>query len=497
MAEMDQLSNMPLSQIAIDDSGLPVVHYGSHMPVAASTPTGITAHVHSSQQEDSYQQIIPGIPQDSLYPTLSSLSSGLVASDTNAQSLSDKVTEGLDQYLQDTEQLHALEVNYFDDTAGPTNTSPMSEMTEQSNETSQNNLPTAKQESTEEVESAINIPESLKTDTSHTLQQQTVPKSTSQKGIDQDANHQQHQLHDQAEQDADVLHDEDDCITRDPIVEGTPTQPEKSITKLLLTDDVTIPNEKVCCIFVTRYLQQFLEGYLPPSDKQAFLDVYHMLSLLDKYLYDNPKQHTYCMSSDNEYAALLKYAIHLNIDLSTFPTVWAVLSILLDTQDSNLEYVKLLQEEYNRYYESKSRKYMKNLEKKPIEIQNCMHDSVTHDFEAVNSAENAIEHDAVDILTGYPSWSTDTNDICDNNEVTCDRNRKEIQDKLYKDTPVKTKSNKPYIDNIDAYNRDRALITQSLSDRLGLGQNSLPGAQQVSVATMHTDQMTHILEHLR
>ena len=83
--------------------------------------------MHSSQQEDSYQQIIPGIPQGSLYPTLSSLSSGLVALDTNAQSLSDKVTKGLDQYLQDAEQLRALEVNYFDDTARPTNTSSMSE----------------------------------------------------------------------------------------------------------------------------------------------------------------------------------------------------------------------------------------------------------------------------------------------------------------------------------------------------------------------------------
>ena len=41
---------------------------------------------------------------------------------------------------------------------------------------------------------------------------------------------------------------------------------------------------------------------------------------------------------------LLKYAIHLNIDLSTFPTLWAVLPILLSTQDGNLEYVKLLQE---------------------------------------------------------------------------------------------------------------------------------------------------------
>ena len=64
-----------------------------------------------------------------------------------------------------------------------------------------------------------------------------------------------------------------------------------------------------------------------------------MLSLPDKYLYDNPKQHTHCMSSDNAYVALLKYAICLNIDLSMFPTVWAVLSILLDTQDGNLEHI--------------------------------------------------------------------------------------------------------------------------------------------------------------
>ena len=69
MAEMDQLSSMPLSQIAIDDSSPPVVHYGTHVPVAVSTPTGTDVHVHSSQQEDSYQQIIPGMPQGSLYCT--------------------------------------------------------------------------------------------------------------------------------------------------------------------------------------------------------------------------------------------------------------------------------------------------------------------------------------------------------------------------------------------------------------------------------------------
>ena len=454
MAETDQLSSMPLREIAIDDSGLPVVHYGSQVSVAASTPMGTISHLHSSLQEDSYQEIIPGIPQGSLYPTLSSLSSGLVASDNNEHSLSNKVTKGLDQYLQDTEQLCALEANYFDDTVRSTNTSPMSEMEEWVNQTSAHSQTRV----FDETESAISILESPKTDTGYPLQWQAVSNSTSHQGIDLDAKLQDDQLQDEEEQDpmeqdtiiydTDVSHNDYDHTVIDIIADGTTIQLEKPVTELFPTDDVTIPNEKVGCTFVTIHLQQFLEEYPPPSDKQAFLDIYHMLSLLDKYLYDNPKQHTHCMSPDNEYVALLKYAIHLNIDISTFPTVWAVLPILLDTQDGNLEYIKLLQEEYNRYYEHRSRKYMEKLEKKSIAIQNRMYDSVTHDCdrisdyhdngltplqgqqdeqpEAVNSAENSIEHDAIDILTEYPPQSTETYDICDDDEVIYDRNRKEM-----------------------------------------------------------------------
>ena len=72
---------------------------------------------------------------------------------------------------------------------------------------------------------------------------------------------------------------------------------------------------------------------------------------------------------------------------------------------------------------------MEKLEKKAIAIQTHMYDSVAHDFdysdngltplqgqqdeqpEAVNGAENAIENDAIDILTEYPPWSTETYDL--------------------------------------------------------------------------------------
>ena len=223
-----------------------------------------------------------------------------------------------------------------------------------------------------------------------------------------------------------------------------------------------------------------------------------MLSLLDKYLYDHPKQHTHCISSDNEYVTLLQHAIIVHIDLTMFPTLWAVLSILLNTQDSKCEYVKHLQEEYNNYYEDKSTGYMLKLERQLRELQNCMYDSVTHNFDRVSglhdngmtppqmqngdqmveitAPENAIDDNVTNIETIYPLWLTDTDDLNDIDQMTNYKSMKDTRDKLCKDTPQKTETNKPYIDDIDAYNRDRQLITTSLSNKLDLGQNSLPGA---------------------
>ena len=113
-----------------------------------------------------------------------------------------------------------------------------------------------------------------------------------------------------ADQDTEVHQDDDEHLPKNTAREPTSIHSDQLLTVLLPTDDIMMPTEKVGCILVTSHLQQFLEDYPPSSDKQAFLDVYHMLSSLDKYLYNNPKQHTHCMSSDNEYVTLLKYAIH-------------------------------------------------------------------------------------------------------------------------------------------------------------------------------------------
>ena len=162
---------------------------------------------------------------------------------------------------------------------------------------------------------------------------------------------------------------------------------------------------------------------------------------------------------------------------------------------------------------------MLKLERKSVEIQNRMHDSVTQNFDRVSglhdkgspplqgqgddqpvevtTPENANDDDDRGMRTIYPLWSLATNDMCDNIQIANDKNMKDIRDEICKDMPLKVDINEPYIDNIDAYNRDRHLLNMSLSSRLDLGQNSLMGAQQVRVADKHTDQIPEFTEHLR
>ena len=167
-ADTDQLSSMPLSQLAMDDSGPPVVHYGMHVSAATSTPTHTEVNTHSPQQEDSYQQILPGIPQVSLYPTLASLSSEVRTLPEEMQTLRDKVSKGLEKYLEDAEQRRALEADYFDANATGQNEEPNSEDMEQTIQFSKDNQIPPSQPLTADTNVARNPPESLKSDTGHT-----------------------------------------------------------------------------------------------------------------------------------------------------------------------------------------------------------------------------------------------------------------------------------------------------------------------------------------
>ena len=65
--------------------------------------------------------------------------------------------------------------------------------------------------------------------------------------------------------------------------------------------------------------------------------------------------------------------------MCNFPAIWAVLSILLDTQSNELQYVKMLQQVVDDYYNKCPTEVMSRLEHQTTDIMNIMYDSMTND----------------------------------------------------------------------------------------------------------------------
>ena len=80
------------------------------------------------------------------------------------------------------------------------------------------------------------------------------------------------------------------------------------------------------------------------------------------YLNQHPAQHIDWMTSDSEFVAFVNHAIQMALDLTNYPNIWAVLSILLETQDVNMSYVWVMHDYYNECYNTKTKEYMIQLE---------------------------------------------------------------------------------------------------------------------------------------
>ena len=91
------------------------------------------------------------------------------------------------------------------------------------------------------------------------------------------------------------------------------------------------------------------------------------------------------------------------IDLCNFLAIWAVLSILLDTQSNELQYVKKLQQVVDDYYNKCPTEVMSRLEHQITDIMNAMYDSATNDnFDSVS--------DDADRVSGVVDNDYDKND---------------------------------------------------------------------------------------
>ena len=121
------------------------------------------------------------------------------------------------------------------------------------------------------------------------------------------------------------------------------------------------------------------------------------------------------MSPDSEYVSLIMYVIMIEIDLCNFPAIWAVLSILLDTQSNTLQYVKSLQQAVNNYYNKRPTDFMSRLEHQASDIMKAVYDSINNDnFDSVSGD--------TDRVSGVVDNDYDTNDYDkDENVMPYDR----------------------------------------------------------------------------
>ena len=189
-----------------------------------------------------------------------------------------------------------------------------------------------------------------------------------------------------------------DDISDDPmIVMGKP------LTTAFVSVNVCIPTKKVGCLQVTNQLTEFLIYFPPESKEKAFEQIYEILQVLNAYLIDNPQQHIHCMSPDNEYVSLIMYAITIEIDLCDFLAIWAVLSILLDTQSNTLQHVKSFQQVVNNYYGKCPTDVMSELEQQASIIMKAMYDSIN------NEHSDSVSGD-IDRVSGAVDSDYDIND---------------------------------------------------------------------------------------
>ena len=215
----------------------------------------------------------------------------------------------------------------------------------------------------------------------------------------------------------------DDTSDNSMIVMGKP------LTTAFVSANVHIPTEQVGCLQVTNHLREFLSYFPPESKEKAFEQIYEILQVLNAYLIDNPQQHIHCMSPYNEYVSLIMYANTIKIDLCNFPAIWAVLSILLDTQSNTLPHVKSFQQVVNNYYDKHPTDMMSKLEQQASSIMKTMYDSINNEHSDSVSGDLDRVSDVVDSDYDVNDYDKDENEMPydkDENEMPYDKDENEM-----------------------------------------------------------------------
>ena len=266
LAESNQLESLPLSALSADDSGPPLVTYGTEQPLAASTPRANSTLIPDTQTTDTYHQIIPGM-SERLYPTL--VADGLFSTPVvdNCSTLQNQITSEIDKYLQEVAESCERDDNYFDGWHVATNTSSQQQeanFIEQDDKDDEVRVLESNGQDTSDYGA-----NSTEHDTQYQDELETIPEEEEdedpQMAEKQDVDDLDTVAYTPDESEEEPFNTAIDDTSDDPtIVMGKP------VTTAFVSDDVCIPTEKVGCLQVTSQLQEFLNHFPPESKEKGF-----------------------------------------------------------------------------------------------------------------------------------------------------------------------------------------------------------------------------------
>ena len=382
MAELQNLQSLPLSALSINEP---------QQPIATSTPW---ATDNPKISTEAYCQILPGMSSQ-LYPTLIADSS-LDAHVSDQQDTHQmQLTTEVNKYLQEAAVKREMDINYFDAQHMATNTINHQQIAN-SAELGRDDIPELLDNDTSE-KTEKNMEQYIR----YNNELETIPEESNEDFlvIAQDDGDEGDTIpYIQGDSEDEQFNTTIDDTSDDPvIIMGKP------LTTAFVSENVCIPTEKVGCLQVTNQLREFFIHFPPESKEKAFKQIYEILQVLNAYLIDNSQQHIHCMSPDNEYVLLIMYAITIKIDLCNSLAIWAVLSILLDTQSSTLQHVKSFQQVVNNYYDKCPTDVMSELEQQASIIMKAMYDSVN------NEHSDSVSGD-IDRVSGVVDSDYDVND---------------------------------------------------------------------------------------
>ena len=127
--DTSELSSFSLSELPVDQSGPPTLIHEPYIPLSTSTPVHMPSDNHqyteATQDELSFPQVIPNIPQQSLYPSLVAMGSLPNTALSSSIPLSRRVINNIEEHQR------IVRDSYIEGMDRGTNTSPASSSDEQ------------------------------------------------------------------------------------------------------------------------------------------------------------------------------------------------------------------------------------------------------------------------------------------------------------------------------------------------------------------------------